>query len=206
MASRTAVVVSGALYAAASMFSYPLIGWKLDGWALLLVGMLHLVIVLRCHPRLDGFVVGLHYLVALVGLAGAVGVILDVSGWSSGVGGVLWNLLRDRWGDPVSYALAGIYVLLVTAFLLLAVVTISWLIRRRSPTREELLAGLFVASLLNIPCDFAFRDALAQVAVLDPVQAQAFVIAIGVDSLQLPLLLHALVVAAVLGTRHSGGS
>jgi hypothetical protein len=196
------VVVSGLLFAALSLFSYQLFGWTIDGWVLALGGAVHLAVVLRTYPRLDGFLIAFHYFVALVGFAGIGWVLVDVTGPAAGAGGVLLALLQDQWSEPVQYAILAGYVLLLSALFLSLVVVFSWLFRRRKPWRQELLAGLFVASLLNIPCDFALADALSQVAVLDPEESQAFVFAVGVESLDLPLLLHgliALLVVAVSG-------
>lgn len=197
MKSRMPVVVSGLLFAALSLFGYQLFGWAIDGWVLALGGAVHLAVVLKIYPRLDGFLITFHYLVVLVGLGGIGWVIVDVTGPAAGASGILLTLLQDQWFEPVQYAILAGYVLLLTTLFLSLIVVFSWLFRRRMPWRQELLTGLFVASLLNIPCDFALTDALSQVAVLNPEESQAFVFAVGVESLDLPLLLHGLITLAV---------
>ena len=204
MKSRSPMVVSGLLFAALALFGYHLFGWRIDGWVLAAGGAVHLAIIMRTDPRLDGFLIAFHYLVALVGLAGIGWVLIDVVGPAAGAGGVLRALLQDQWSEPVQYAIAAGYVLLSAVLFLSLVVVFAWLFHRRRPRRRELLAGLFVASLLNIPCDFALADALSQVAVLDPDESQAFVFAVGVESLDLPLLLHGLIVLMVAGSTWHG--
>jgi hypothetical protein len=197
MTSRSAVVLSGFLFAAFTLLGYQVLGWKLDGFVLALAGVAHLAVVLKSYPRLDGFLIGLHYVLALVGLVGVGWVLLDVAGSPAGALGVATSLLQDQWTEPVQYAIFGGYALLLTALFALLVVLLSWLALRRSPMRHEFLTGLFVASLVNIPCDFALADALSQVAVLDPEQSQAFVFAVGLESLDLPVLLHCLIALVV---------
>lgn len=195
--SRSAVVLSGLVFAAVALLGYQVLGWKLDGWVMALAGAAHLAVVLKRYPRLDAFLIGFHYVVALVGLAGVAWVLVEVAGAAAGARGVASSLLQDQWTEPLQYAIFSGYALLLTALFVVLVVVFSWLIHRRSPKRHELLAGLFVASLLNIPCDFALADALSQVAVLDPEKPQAFVFAVGLESLDFPVLLHCLMALVV---------
>ena len=195
--SRSVVVISGLVFAGLALFGYQLFGLWSDEWVLLLAGVVHLALVLRFYPRLDAFLVELHYAVLIAALAGVVWVLFDGGGTASGSGGVLLALLRDQWSEPLSYAILGGYVLLVTPAIILAVLALSWIMLRRKPQRKELLAGLFVSSILNIPCDFALANVLSQIVVLDPEKSRSFVFAVGLQSLDSPLILHALVVLVI---------
>lgn len=197
MKSQATILISGLLFAALAFFSYQLFGWTLDGWILAGAGVVHLAVVINTYPRLDPFLVGVHYTVALAGLGGVAWILLDVVGWASGAGGVLGDLLQHQWSESSSYFVLCVYVVLVTGLFLVLVVAISWLLYHRFPRRHEVLVGLFVASLLNIPCDFALVDPLSQVVVLDPEASQAFIFATGLLSLELPMLLHGLIAVFV---------
>jgi hypothetical protein len=203
MSSRFLVVLSGLIFAVLALFGYQLFDWRVDGWILALAGVLHLTVVLKSYPRLDPFLVGIHYLIAVVGLAGVGSVLLEVAGSADRAGGVLAALLQDQWSQPASYVILSVYALLVAALFLVLVEALSWLLHQRCASRRELLVGCFVASLLNIPCDFALTDALSQVAVLNPEESRAFVFAVGLRSLDLPVILHG-VIALVVGIAWRG--
>ena len=201
MKPRRLVGLSGLLFAALALFSYKVFGWRLDGWILALTALLHLGVVLRDYPRVDRFLVWFHYLVLLIGLTGVAWVLIDVTGSALGVPRILLPLLCEDWTDPVTYAFLGMYFLVVTSAWLFLILTVTWIVHRRKPRRPELLAGLFVASLLTIPCHFALADVLSAVAVLNPEEAGAFVFAVGLLSLDVPIALHVLtgiLVAAAL--------
>lgn len=193
MKSRATVVISGLLFATLALVGYQLFGWRLDGWILASAGVVHLGVVLSTYPRLDLFLVGIHYALALAGLGGVARILFGVVGWTTEAGGVVWALLQHEWSQVATYVLLGVYVVLVTSLFLVLVVALSWLVSHRFPRRHEVLVGLFVASLLNIPCDFALADPLSQVVVLDPDESQGFIFATGVLHLELPLILHGLI-------------
>jgi len=88
----------------------------------------------------------------------------------------------------------GGYVLLVTAVFLVAILGLSWAVHLRKPRRGELLVGLFVASLLNMPCVFGIMDALSRMGVFCPEESRALAFAVGVENLERPVLLHGLVI------------
>ena len=206
MKSRSPVVITGLLFAALALFGFQFFGWRIDGWVLALGGIVHLAIVIWTYPRLDSFLIPFHYLVAFVALAGIGWVLINVVGsaWAAGTGGVLWALLRDAWSKPLNYAIMAGYNLLLTSLFLSLVAIFGWLFHRRKLRCQELLAGLFVSSVLNIPCDFALRDVLSHVVVLDPDASQAFVLAVGIGNLEDPLFLHvviALIVAVYVWRR-----
>lgn len=204
MRTRVPLVISALFFAALTLFSYQLFGWRLDGWILAGAGIVHLAVVLSSYPRLDPFLIGIHYVVTVVSLGGVVWILLDVAGSAAGAGSVFWALFQDQWSQIASYMILGLYVVLVTALFLILIVAISWLLRQRFPYRHEILEGLFVASLLNISCDFALVDPLSQVAVLRPEESQAFVFAVGIRSLVLPVILHGLVALTVGALWHGG--
>lgn len=131
---------------------------------------------------------------------------------AKGALGIASSLLEDQWTKPLHYVFFGGYTLFLIILFILLVLLSVWLSQHRAPTRQEILTGLFVASLLNIPCDFALIDALSQVVVLDAERSQAFVFAVGIASLDFPLLLHGLIALLVVvswkrwGSRPPGAS
>ena len=191
--ARTAVLLSGVMFAALSLFSYKLFGWKLDGWLLLVAGAVHLVIVLRASQQLDTFVVVFHYCLALIGLCGVLWILVDTVGFPAGVGNIFLAILGNEWSSPSYYMQFAVYVSLRIGLLCFLIAAVSWSIHRRMPPCRFLLVGLFVGSLLNIPCDFALTDVLAEVVVLDVEKSRPFTFAVGLQSLDFPLLLHAII-------------
>lgn len=198
VSARSAVVMSGLLFAAAALFGYQLFGWRMDGWVLVSAGVVHLAIVLRSCPRLDSFLIVFHYLLALAALGGVLWVLVDGGGTPRGAGNIILALCKDQWSEGAPYAFLGGYALLLTTVFLVLVFALSWFFHGRKPERNEVLTGLFVASILNIPCDFAIADALSKIVVLDPQSSRAFIFAAGVTSLDFPLILHGLLVIAVV--------
>jgi hypothetical protein len=87
--ARSVVVLSGLAFAAMALFGYQLLGWQIDGWILLVAGIVHLAIVLGFYPRLDVFLVVLHYGLALAALGGVVSVLVDAGGAAPKSGPVL---------------------------------------------------------------------------------------------------------------------
>ncbi len=191
--SRSGVATSGLLFTVMALFGYQLFGWQVDGWVLSLVGVVHLAVVLGSHSRLDWFLVWFHYFVTFIALGGVVWVLVDVGATPRGAGAIVLMLFRAQWFDALHYWLFASYVFVRAAAFLCAIFGLSWIVRRRSPRRQELLAGLFVASLLNIPCHFAVYDALSQLQVREPEKYRAFSFAVGILSLDFPVRLHAMV-------------
>jgi len=159
----------------------------------------HLAVVLHRYPVIDAFQVITHYAVLALSLVAVFSFVVSAFGLPHGAVRVLVALLRVSWSSPVAYGQAVHYIASRGAALLVGV-TLAHLLVQKSwrPQLEAVLTGVFVASILFVPCEFLFLDPVAGVIVEDPASASSFGVAVGMGSLEPSLLLHFLIALAIL--------
>jgi len=188
--SNLTVLMSASLFAIAALVTFHVIDWRIDGIVLTSVAALHLAVVLKCHPKLDSFVVITHYAVLAASVGGILWILAHELGFPAGSFVAAVDLALEFFEQPGGVGL----VLTKTALaILVAILLINYVVHRRRPSREDLVTGLFVATILNFTCFFAITDPTSTVVVYDPEGAPAYTFGVGLSVLVFPLLLHVLV-------------
>lgn len=195
---RLPVIFSSVGFGLLALFGYHIFGWRMDGWILGLAAVCHTALVLKWYPRLDWFLVSLHYLLAFVEVAGVLWVFMDLGGVLPRSWDIFLSYFPGQWLKLSHYWFLARYAFLMTLIFSATILAISWILNRRHPRTDELIVGFFVASVLNISCELALVDAFAGMGAFRPEGSRAFIVAFGVENLSFPVILHGIIAILIV--------
>ena len=197
MRRHQAILILGLGFSVLSLVGYRVFGQAADGLALTVAAVFYVFFTVSSRPKISLVFFLIQYLVLAVSLIGIVSFLFEYVGPAKGALSVLVGDFLPTWSHVYAYEKAAVYLGTRLAVIFILVIAASINAQRRRPILEDLVVGMFAGSVVNIPCDFALRDALSGIGTVQfDGSFYAFAFAAGLGSIEFAILLHILVAVA----------